>query len=104
MGHVGSAHAEGDGAKSAVCRRVRIGTGNQQPRLGDALLRRHDVQNALPRIIKTEQLDAVQFGVFVLRDHHVADFIDGDTRDTLLAAGGGHVMIRKGQDLMRARH
>ena len=57
--HFRCADAERQRAERAVRRRVRIGADDEQARLGDALLGRHDMQYALARIVDAEKRDAV---------------------------------------------
>src|SRR5688572_31480421 len=82
---------------------VRIRAADEQSRLRDALLGRHDVQDALPRIVDAEERDAMRSGVRMKLLHHVADLGNGDALDALLAAGGRHVMIGERENLLRSR-
>src|SRR5690606_16918511 len=53
---LGRADAEGDRAEGPVRRGVRVAAGDRRARLGDALLRPHDVDNALPAAADVEEL------------------------------------------------
>src|SRR5687768_13149767 len=68
-----------------------------------ALLRRHDVEDALPRVVDTKKRDAVFRGIGGELQHHVANLGNRDAIHTLLAAGGGHIMVVEREDLARAR-
>ena len=55
-------------------RGVGVRTGDDQPRLCNALLRTHDVKDALPDIAHAEKLDIVLARVAHDDLHHVPDF------------------------------
>src|SRR5436190_9493707 len=83
---------------------MRIGATDQQPRLCNALLRRHDMQNTLARIVDTEQRDAMPGRIGLQLDHHVADLRIGDSCHALFAPGGRYVMVVKCEHLLWARN
>jgi hypothetical protein len=101
--HLGGANSERDAPEGAMRGRVRIRPADQQAWLRDALLGRHDVQDALTRIVDPEQRDAVPRCVGLQLEHHVADLGVRDSVDAFVAPSRRHVMVGEGEQLARTR-
>jgi hypothetical protein len=90
MLHLGGADAEGQGPKGAMGRGVGVAADDGHARLGEALLRPHDVDDALAGITHAElgdtELDAVAAQGLHLE---ARDGID----DALVAIRGGDIVI-----------
>ena len=96
VANLGCADAEGEGAERAVGRGVGIAAYHGQARLGDALFRADDVDDALARVAEAELGDAVGRGVGVQRRHQLAPFVVGEIgvgapacRDIVVGNGEG---------------
>ncbi len=63
MDHLGGADAEGDGAHAAVGAGVAVAAHQQGARQGNALLRSHDMDDALAGLAEIEQLYAPALGL-----------------------------------------
>ncbi len=90
MGHLGRADAERVGAERAVGRGVAVAADDQQAGQGEALLRPDHMDDALPRIVEAEQLDAVLGGVLLDLAHHARELGIGDIGPR---AARRHVMV-----------
>ena len=104
MHHFRRPDAERQTAERAVRRRMGIRADYYEPRLGDALLRRHDVQYALARIVDTEQRNTVAGGILRQFLHHAADFRIRDAGHALVPARGWHIVIIECEHLPRTCH
>lgn len=76
-----------------------IGAADEQARLSDALLRRHDMQDSLARVIDAEQRDAVPRSVRVKLLHHVADFRNRDALDPSIPSRRRNVVVGESEHL-----
>ena len=99
MREFGSADAVSEAAESAVRGGVRIIADHKQSRLDDALLRRHDVHDALLLVRHAEQRDAVFFRHVLHVDHHVADAEIRNAVSAFGTSGGRHVVIGESVNL-----
>ena len=89
-----SAETEGNRTKGAVCRSVRIGHRDDEPRLRDAEFGADDVDDALLRTVQIViAVDVVGGDVLCQEIDHVAHFRVGDGIDALLAVARRRVVI-----------
>ena len=98
VAHLTGADAEGDGAEGSVGRGVGVATGDGGARLGDALLRSDDVDDALLAAGQVEERDAGLRAVFAQRLDHVIRELVGKRFFTFV---GGHNVIDGGERALR---
>ena len=90
MRHFGRADAERIGAERAVGRGVAVAADDQQARQRQPLLGPDHMDDALPRIVQAEQLDAVLRRVLLDLPHHPRQLGIGDV---LARAARRHVVV-----------
>ena len=90
--------AEGDGPKRALGRGMAVRADDGQAGQGDALFRRHDMDDALFAAGQAEMAQAAPFHVLVKGADHAGD--GGACRVIRAAPQGGDVMVRDPEDLL----